>query len=415
MKTKNDSQISDPIEDPYLGISEISELIREKILSPVKIVKSCLKRIERYNARFNAFITILADQAIEDAKKAEQEINGGEWKGPLHGIPIGIKDMYDTAGIKTTAAFVHFQNRIPAKDADAVLRLKEAGAIIIGKTNMHELAMGTTSTISHYGCVHNPWNRAHIAGGSSGGSAAAVASGLCYATIDTDAIGSCRLPAACCGIIGFKATYGLIDMQGILDGEPVDKNILHLTHSAFLCRNVNDAKILLEVLSDQKNRQTGKSFNGKIGIARNFKATDEIRVAFSNAVDTFHSLGYTSMEIEAPLSVSFDTKNIEEDRKSISKTLFQDLDLLMLPTTTETAPNIQEADVRGPLALSPNNTFFCNYYGLPAISIPCGFGKNGLPIGFQIVGEHGSEDIIFELSNLFEKATQWHRKHPLLA
>ena len=145
-----------------------------------------------------------ADAALHAAKAAEKDIEQGHWKGPLHGIPIAIKDFYDTAGLKTTAAFERFRDRIPPKDAVGVEKLKKAGAIVIGKTNMHTLGMGTTGLESYFGPVRNPWNANYIPGGSSSGSAAAVASGLCYATLDTDAIGSCRLPAACCGVVGYK-------------------------------------------------------------------------------------------------------------------------------------------------------------------------------------------------------------------
>jgi len=179
----------------YLTIAEISELIRLQKISPLELVTGCLERIERFNPTLNAFITVIYDEALKNAREAEKEIRSGKWKGPLHGIPVGVKDFYDTAGIRTTAASAHFKDRIPKKDADAVIKLKEAGAIIIGKTNMHELGMGTTSVVSYFGSVHNPWSKDYVAGGSSGGSAAAVAAGLCYATVDTDAVGSCRLPA----------------------------------------------------------------------------------------------------------------------------------------------------------------------------------------------------------------------------
>jgi aspartyl-tRNA(Asn)/glutamyl-tRNA(Gln) amidotransferase subunit A len=150
----------------------------------------------------------------------------------LHGVPVAVKDFYDTAGIKTTAAFEHFANRIPAKDADVVTKLKDAGAIVIGKTNMDTLGMGTTGLKSFYGPVKNPWNSDYIPGGSSSGSAVAVASGMCFATVDTDAIGSCRLPAACCGVVGFKGTYGLINTRGILAGEqPPDELVIWFSHA----------------------------------------------------------------------------------------------------------------------------------------------------------------------------------------
>jgi aspartyl-tRNA(Asn)/glutamyl-tRNA(Gln) amidotransferase subunit A len=207
------------LEKDLKDIATIHKSIRMQRISPSDVVEACLLRIERLNPEINAFITVLADQALEQAAIAEAEISAGKWRGPLHGIPVGIKDFYDTAGIKTTAGFDQFKDRVPLKDAAGVAKLKEAGAIIVGKMNMHRLGMGTTGLDSYFGPVRNPWDVDHIPGGSSAGSAAAVASGMCYATLDTDAIGSCRLPAACCGVVGFKGTYGLIDPKGILEGE----------------------------------------------------------------------------------------------------------------------------------------------------------------------------------------------------
>lgn len=409
----------------YLSITEVSELIRQKKVTPVELVTGCLERIEQLHPKQNAFITVTADQALKEAKIAEREIQNGKWKGPLHGIPVGVKDLFDTAGIRTTAAFAAFKDRVPAKDAEVVTKLKEAGAILVGKMNMHELAMGTTSVISHFGSVHNPWNQEYVAGGSSGGSAAAVAAGLCYATVDTDAIGSCRLPAAICGVVGFKGTYGLLSTKGILEGEKADEFTILLAHPAFTCCKVEDVAILLNVLANPEVSQSklktdyrlafGTTKKPRIGIVKNFKATDEVRTAFLNAVDTFHSLGHTTSDIDAPLSPSFDLKNIEEDRKTISQSLFKDIEVLVLPTTTEVTPSIEEAKARGPIAVSADNTFFCNYYGLPAISIPCGFSKNGLPLGFQIVGPRWGEGNVLDIAHTFQQATRWHLKHPIIA
>src|SRR5262245_37423934 len=182
--------------DPYMTINEVSTRIRDKLVSPVALTDACLARIEALNPRLNAFITVMADAARDAAAAADSEVRAGRWRGPLHGIPIAVKDFYDTAGIKTTAAFERFANRIPTKDADVVTRLKTAGAIVIGKTNMDTLGMATTGLVSFFGPVKNPWKADYIAGGSSSGSAVAVATGMCFATVDTDAIGSCRLPAA---------------------------------------------------------------------------------------------------------------------------------------------------------------------------------------------------------------------------
>lgn len=407
----------------YLSITEVSELIRQKQVSPVELVTGCLERIEQLNPTLNAFITVTADPALEEAKIAEKEIKDGKWRGPLHGIPVGIKDMFDTAGIRTTAAFEHFKDRVPTKDAEAVTRLKRAGAIVVGKMNMHELAMGTTSVVSYFGPVHNPWNQEYVAGGSSGGSAAAVAAGLSYATLDTDAIGSCRLPAACSGVTGFKATYGLLSTKGILEGEKADESIIRIAHTTFMCRTAEDAAILLNVLANPEVSQSkfktdyrlafGTTKKPSIGIVKNFKATDEVRTAFLKAVETFRSLGYTTSDIDAPMSPSFDSQDIEEDRKTISKSLFKDIDVLILPTTTNITPSIKEATAGGPQAVSADNTFFCNYYGLPVVSIPCGFSKNELPLGLQVVGPRWGEGIVLDIAHTFQQATKWHLKHPL--
>src|SRR6266850_479356 len=197
----------------------IQQLIRElraRSLSPVAITRDCLTRIETLNPNLNAFITILADSALADARRAEQEIQRGDYRGPLHGIPIGLKDILDTAGTRTTAASALFKDRIPTADAEVVRRLRAAGAIILGKQNLHEFAYGGSSMISFFGEVHNPWNLSRITGGSSGGSAASVAAGLGFAAIGTDTAGSVRLPAAYCGVVGLKPTYARISARGVI-------------------------------------------------------------------------------------------------------------------------------------------------------------------------------------------------------
>lgn len=410
----------------YSSITEISELIRKKSVSPVELVIECLERNEQLQPKLNAFITVMAEQALREARTAEREIQNGAWKGPLHGIPVGIKDFFDTAGIRTTAAFAAFKDRVPAKDAELVTKLKEAGAIVLGKLNMHELGMGTTAVASYFGAVHNPWNTDYVAGGSSGGSAAAVAAGLCYATIDTDAVGSCRLPASCCGVVGFKGTYGLLSPRGILEGEKADDFVLLLSHPTFMCRAVEDAAILLNALAtpsvDQSAQKTdyrlafGATKKPRIGIVKNFKATDEVRAAFGKAVDTLRASGYTLQEIDAPLEIpSFDLKHIEEDRQTASQALFQDIDVLLLPTTTDTTPTIETATAGGPQAVAADNTFFCNYYSFPTISVPCGFSKNGLPLGLQIAGPMWGERAVLDVAYTFQQATEWHTRHPILA
>ncbi|HEY1354505.1 MAG TPA: amidase [Ktedonobacteraceae bacterium] len=407
----------------FRSIAEVGELLRQRKVSPGELVAECLEHIEREQPRLNAFITITARNALRQAALAEREIARGGWKGPLHGIPIGVKDFFDTAGIRTTAATAALKDRVPRADADVVARLKTAGAIVLGKLNMHELGRGTTSVVSYFGAVRNPWHTAYVAGGSSGGSAAAVAAGLCFATIDTDAIGSCRLPAACCGVVGFKPTYGLLSTQGILAGQRTDKHLLLLGHTALTCRTVEDAAILLYALAPPEFRPNAPGEAGwltvgsvhrcRIGVAKNVQVTDEVRAAFTQAVKTFQRLGYPLYEVQAPLEFSaLDLEQREIGRAALAHSLFQAIDVLLLPTLTGCIPTIAQAREKGPQAISSEHTFFSNSYGLPAISVPCGFNMSGLPTGLQIVGPQWGEAAVLDVAYAFQQATPWHESHP---
>lgn len=401
------------VSSPLQTLCEVSESIRQRRVSPVDVLTTCLERIERHQPRLNAFITVLADAALEAAKIAETEIEQGRWKGPLHGIPMGIKDFYDTMGVATTAAFEHFRNRIPQKDAVSVEKLKNAGAIIVGKTNMHKLGMGTTGLESWFGPVANPWNANYIPGGSSSGSAAAVASALCYATLDTDAIGSCRLPAACCGVVGFKGSYGAIDMTGILEGEqPPDAAIRWLSHAGLTTRSIRDTAMVLEALAVQSGGGSAPAWRGslttrrelRIGRADNIKVDQEVSNAFDTAVATLQNLGHSVCAAPAPLTdFSRGIDNIEADRQAIGDLTFKDIDVLVLPTTPTATPTVDEA-ANDPQALSSQFTMFANYYGLPAASVPCGFDSRGLPVGLQIVARPWDDGAVLQLAWQYERA-----------
>ncbi|MGH7158200.1 MAG: amidase [Candidatus Saccharimonadales bacterium] len=395
-------------------ITEISKLIKEQKLSPVTLVEECLTQIDKLNPKINAFITVLADQTRKDAQQAAQEIKAGRWRGPLHGVPVAFKDMYDTAGIKTTAAFEYFKERVPQKDAAAVRALKEAGAIVLGKTNMHKLAMGTTSLDSAFGPVRNPWNNKYIAGGSSGGSAAAVASGMTFATVDTDAIGSTRLPAACCGVVGYKCTWGKLDNSGILEGEKTDEVILKLASVGIITRSVDDTALVADALGKTSYAKAlpGKPESQRIGVVTNFGADDAVREHFAAAVKVLEKSGFTTSPTEAPFSENPDMKQIDKNRKNAGD-IFEKVDVLVLPTTATVVPTVKNIG-DDPQALSPQNTFFANYFGLPAVSIPAGFDANGLPVGLQIVGKTGDDISVLQVALAFQQATQWTKRHPSL-
>ena len=233
-----------------LALSEASQLVRTKKVSPVELTQECLRRIERLNPKLNAFISVTADFAVAEARQAEAEIQHGRWRGPLHGIPIALKDLVDMAGVRTTAGSGVFKDRVPTEDAEIVRRLKAAGAVFLGKLNLQECAYGGSSAIGHFGPVHNPWNLDYSPGGSSGGSAAAVAARLCFAAIGTDTGGSIRQPSAYCGVVGLKPTYGRVSTSGVI---PLSWS---LDHVGPITRTAMDAALLLEVIAGYDPQDT---------------------------------------------------------------------------------------------------------------------------------------------------------------
>jgi aspartyl-tRNA(Asn)/glutamyl-tRNA(Gln) amidotransferase subunit A len=235
----------------FLSIQSASALVRTKQISPVELTQVCLGRIERLNPLLNAFITVTANSALAEARQAEAEIQQGRWRGALHGIPIALKDLVDTAGVRTTAGSGLFKDRIPIEDAEVVRRLKAAGAVLLGKLNMHEFAYGGSSAISYFGPVRNPWNAALSPGGSSGGSAAAVAAHLCFGAIGSDTGGSIRQPASYCGIVGLKPTYGRVSTSAVM---PLSWSLDHLGP---MTRTALDAALMLQVIAGYDSRDTG--------------------------------------------------------------------------------------------------------------------------------------------------------------
>jgi aspartyl-tRNA(Asn)/glutamyl-tRNA(Gln) amidotransferase subunit A len=453
------------------SIQKISELLRQGSVSPVELTEECLARVEKLNPRLNAFITVTEESALAQARQAESEIRRGEWRGPLHGVPLGLKDLIDTAGVRTTAASRLFQDRIPTEDAVVVRRLKAAGAVLLGKQNLHEFAYGGSSMVSFFGDVRNAWNAQHIAGGSSGGSATAVAAGLGYGALGTDTAGSIREPAALCGVVGLKPTYGRISTRGVL---PLS---VSLDHVGPIARTVADAAILLQAVAGYDGKDESSANVAvedyvaalmkdlkplRIGIPRKFFFEDldpEIASAMTHALSGLVSLRAELREIELQVptdrtlqsgeayvvhaefvarspelyqpetlrrirtgenisreSLGERRQELERQRHEIAAT-FTDLDLLVMPTTPIPAPAIAELK-QNPDLLRPRellllrNTRPINVWGLPAISIPCGFTLGGLPIGLQIVGPHWGEAKVLQLAQAYEQATAWHKREP---
>jgi aspartyl-tRNA(Asn)/glutamyl-tRNA(Gln) amidotransferase subunit A len=450
-------------------ILELAPLLRQKKISPVELTQECLARIEKQNPALNAFITVTADSALAAAGAAEAEITRGDWRGPLHGIPLALKDLIDTAAVRTTAGSKRHKDRIPTEDAEVVRRLKQAGAVIVGKNNLHEFAYGGSSLVSYFGDVHNPRDPARIAGGSSGGSAAAVAAGLCLAAIGTDTAGSIREPASLCGCVGLKPTYGRVSSRGVI---PL---ALSLDHVGPFATTVADAAIVLQAIAGYDAadtttanvpvadyvsplREGAKSL--RVGVPRNYFYEDldaEVAAAVEQALAVIKTLVAEAELREVKLDVPTDRtlqmteayayhkqnaadtpelyqpetlrrilagaetsatdyierrRELEQARRTIAGT-FANVDLLVTPTTPIPAPAI--ADLKSnPDNLRPaelkllRNTRPFNVWGLPAISVPCGFTKSGLPIGLQIAGPHWREDVVLRLAQAYEQATSWH-------
>lgn len=433
------------------SIAEVSDLIQRGDVSPVELTRECLNRIEELNPTLNAFITVTADSALAEAQLAETEIRSGNWRGPLHGIPIGLKDLIDTAGVRTTAASAVFKDRVPTEDAEIVSKLKAAGAVILGKQNLHEFAYGGSSLVSQFGLVRNPVNPEFITGGSSGGSAAAVASGMCYAAIGTDTAGSIREPAALCGVVGLKPTYGLVSTRGII---PLSQS---LDHAGPITRTVEDAAIVLEAIAERPaDHRVNFKTNLKrlrVGIPRTFFFDDlnaEVASSVEHAIADMAKLGAEIHDID--LAVSTDRTlqayesyrfhremvakspelyqsetlrrirsgekitneqyeiarlHLESERAQIAD-LFHKMDVFVTPTTPIPAPRISDlmgdpAQLRPAELLLLRNTRPINVWGLPAISVPCGVTSSGLPIGLQIVGSHGREANVLRLAYEYEQ------------
>lgn len=440
-----------------LTLYEAAAALRARKLSPVDLARACLDRIGRLDGQLNAFITVTSERALADARRAEAEIARGNWRGPLHGIPIAYKDNIDTAGVLTTAASGVFADRVPAEDAEVVRQLSASGAVLVGKLNMHEFAKGTTSAISYFGPVRNPWALDRIAGGSSGGCGAAVAASLCFGAVGTDTGGSIRIPAACCGIVGLKPTYGVVNAQGTV---PVSASFDHVGP---MCRTVADTALMFRAMTDHPVAQAfdpdapPRVSALRVGVVRTAvpvcdgAVEPEVQGAFDAALAVVRRLVTDLVPVRLPMpeldgiidaeSSSFHarwlaeaperydprtrkdatpekpmpTAEVERLRQALARhraathEVFSTVDLVVLPTLP-TLPMLLR-DATEPFAF-PACTFAFSLGGWPAISVPCGFSRSNLPIGLLIGGPALAEPRVLALAQAYEQATDWHRRRP---
>lgn len=454
----------------YASISELAPRLASGDLSPIALTEAVLARIARYNPTLNAYITVTEESAREAARAAESAIRAGNYLGPLHGIPIAIKDLFATRGVRTTFGSQVFADWVPDYDAAVVERLRNAGAVLIGKTNLHELAYGTTSANAHFGAVRNPWNSACHPGGSSGGSAAAVAAGLACAALGSDTGASVRQPAACCGIVGLKPTFGRVSKFGAL---PLAWS---MDHVGPMTRTVRDCALLLQVLAGYDARDPGcvrrvvpdflarltNDIRGcRIGVARDYFFEDcepEVVAAVEESLQVLRDLGAKVEDIVLPdmraalaagaliiavEAASYHAADLRERPQAFSSELqaalelggyysavhyvqaqrmrrrlseqlrlaMRGFDALAMPTSPVPATEIAN-DPPGHTALRSRNTLPFDFISLPAISVHCGFTKVGLPIGLQLVGEAFAEPRVLQLAYAYEQASAWHARHP---
>jgi aspartyl-tRNA(Asn)/glutamyl-tRNA(Gln) amidotransferase subunit A len=447
-------------------------LFRKGKLSPVELTRILLDRIQRLNPQLNAYITVCEEPAMQMAKQAAEELCSGEKKrsrrdrGPLHGIPIALKDNIYTKDIRTTGGSKILKEFVPLHDAPIVSALKKAGAVILGKTNMHEFAYGVTTDNPHFGPTRNPWDLQRIPGGSSGGSAAAVAAGLCFGSIGTDTGGSLRIPASLCGVVGLKPGLDRVNAEDVI---PLSET---LDFVGPLARTAEDAALLLDPIFVRGKREPKLAFAGPssfrgrrpcLGVPAEFflEVLDpDVQASFESAVQLMKKRGARVKQVSLPkIAETEEAGNViawaeatvyhqqagwfpayaeeygndvrerlekgakvgavtylqarafRKEFKSLLLAVFErnDLDALVVPTTAIVAPQIGEESVTIQGVVHPVRALLlrlnrpANLAGVPAISVPCGLTKNGLPVGLQFIAEWTKERLLLEIAREFER------------
>lgn len=461
----------------FRSLAEQARLIRDRQASPVDLVSSVLCQIERIEPEVQAYITILPDEALAAARRAEREITTGAYRGPLHGIPVALKDMFYTKGVRTTAGSQILRDFVPDEDATTVARLKLAGAVIVGKTKMHEFGLGPTATDPHchpaYGDTRNPWDLGRMTGGSSGGSAAAVVASMCSAALGGDTGGSIRIPAALCGVVGLKPTYGRVSRHGTIPCA------WSLDHVGPLCKTAEDAALVLaaiagldpkdpasshEPVSDYGAELTREPSGMKIAILREYASDPmepDVVAGFRAALDVLQRLGMSVGEVSIPMveyaipachaiawaeATSYHEEHLRTraaeygpdvrarlelgllvaasdyvKAQRVRRLLIDEFvavleryDAIVCPTVTTTAPRLEQETTPASLDFVRHTRLF-NLIGLPTASVPCGFDANGLPIGLQIAAAPFAEGAVLRIAQAYQQATDWHRRAPAAA
>jgi aspartyl-tRNA(Asn)/glutamyl-tRNA(Gln) amidotransferase subunit A len=460
-----------PAEGPpaWVGVSELARRIARKEVSPVEVVDSTLARIERLNPRLNAFVRVLEGPARRAARRAEEKVGRGSPLGLLHGVPVSVKDIILTRDAPTTAGSRIYGDGLESgTDAVVVARLRRAGAILMGKTHLHEVALGITSLNEHFGPVRNPWDLDRVPGGSSGGSAAAVAAGLGCASLGTDTRGSVRIPAACCGVTGIRPTTGLVPPEGVL---PLSWT---LDQVGPLARSMEDAARILAVIAGGRrlwNRYRPALTRGvrglRVGVSEyHLRDLDpEVAGAIEGAVATLAAAGAPRRDVRVPeldgslqgsyviggaeavthhdptlrqrpedygpavrarLEGGYALKAIDYVRAQRKRervvaafdAVFRDVDVMIGATLPTAAAPIgaEEVEVGGRresiidayMRLSAPQSMG----GVPAASVPCGFTSDGLPIGLQLIAARHREDLVLTVGAELQRLTDYHRRHP---
>ena len=455
----------------YATISQAAAALRAGQTSSLEMTRLSLARIERLEGLLNAFISVTADAALEQAGQADRELAAGRDRGMLHGIPVAVKDLIDTRGVLTTYGSRYYAENVPDEDAAVITRLHEAGAVSLGKTGLHELAFGSTSVNPFFGAIGNPWRPDYHPGGSSGGSAVAVAAGMAFAALGTDTGCSIRQPAQCCGIVGHKPTYGLVSKAGVQELVPSMDHVGPMTRSvrdaalmlkAIAARNENDSGDVSQALDNLIERMETPIAGSVVGVPTDyfFEGGDEdVKSIVTEAIGVFEELGarvesvdlpdchaayseisatfseivdvhrealaddieafsepfrarYSSMTRYSPAAYQKAQRFREEFTRDMEKVL-ERVDVLAMPTSTVAAAPIAEQPPEHDKERRKNACIF-DFTGQPSISVPCGFTSDGLPVGLMICGGRFRDARVLGYAHAFEQATPWHGRHPSL-